>query len=143
ENREAIDIIFMPDESYDEPEFIISDKRIFDSIKRDKKFYIPIIPEPPQDNLYISKFIGKIALEALAKRVITAEGWQDDFVENDSLDETRNFVRYGKGYALWPYYIRKIYGENKISYDKKSDKLLETLNEYDFLFPDTPSISGE
>lgn len=119
-NKESIDIIFIPDESYDKTEIIISDKRIFDSIKSHNKIYVPIIPEPPRDNVYISKFIGKIALEALARRVLTAEGWQDDFVDNEGLDGLRYFVRYGKGYALWPYSVRRIYGENKITLTKKT-----------------------
>lgn len=141
-DKDFIEISFLPDES-DTFEIIIDDKKVFESIMNHKKIYVPIFPEPPQNDLYVSKFIGKIALEALAKRVSKAEGWQNDFVENDSLDELRNFVRYGKGYPIWTYYTRRIYGENKISYDRKLNKIVETMNEYDFLMPDAPIINGE
>jgi hypothetical protein len=52
-------------------------------------------------------------------------------------------VRYGKGYSIWPYHIRRIDSENQIEYDKESNKYFEKLNEYDFLIPDAPSIDGE
>lgn len=142
-NRETIEITFVPDDRYDKAEIVVSEKRIFDSIKSHNKIYVPIIPKPPRDNAHISKFIGKIALEALARRVFTAKGWQDDFVDNESLDDIRNFVRRGNGHAHWPYSVRRIYGENKICYDSEVDKWMETLNEYDFLIPDVPVIDGQ
>lgn len=140
--KDFVEIRFLPDKS-DTVEVIINDEKIFESIRSHRKLYVPIFPEPPRNDLYVSKFIGKIAIEALAKRVSIAEGWQDDFVENDGLDELRHFVRYGRGYPIWPYYIRRIYGESKISYDKDLNKLMETLNEYDFFMPDNPTINGE
>lgn len=139
--KEIIEISFLPDESKT-LEVIIKDEKILQSIKKHNKLYVPIFPEPPQNDLYVSKFIGKIALEALVKRVSTSEGWQDGFVENDGLDELRDFVRYGKNYPIWPYYIRRIYGENQISYDENLNKVVEKLNEYDFLIPDNPNING-
>ena len=141
-DKDIIDISFLLDES-DILKIKPNNKKIFESIKIHNKLYVPILPKPPLNDLSISKFIGKIALEALAKRVSKAQNWQDNFVENDGLDELRNFVRYGKGYPIWPYYIRRIYGENKISYDKDLNKIIETLNEYDFLIPDNPSINKE
>ena len=137
-----VEISFSPDNS-NTIEVVIQDEKILQSIKNNNEIYIPIYPEPPQDDLYVSKFIGKIALEALAKRVSSAEDWQNDFVENESLDELRDFVRYGKGYAIWPYHLRRIDSENQIKYDKKSNKFLEKLNEYDFFIPDNPLVEGE
>lgn len=141
-NKDIIEINFSQHES-NIIEVIYKDKKTLESLINHNKFYIPLIPEPPQDDLYVSKFIGKIALEALAKRVSKVEDWQNDFINNDSLDELRNFVRFGKGYPIWPYYIRRIDSENQIKYDKKSNKFLEKLNEYDFLIPDNSSIEGD
>lgn len=104
------------------------------------EIYIPLIPEPPKNDLLVSKFIGKIAIEAFAKRVSPAEGWQNDCVENEGLDELRKFVRYAKGYPIWPYHIRRIYDEIQISYDENQNKILEKLNEYDFLMTDNPIL---
>lgn len=123
-------------------EIIIENKKLFASIKEYNKLYIPILPDPPKDNLYISKLIGKIALEALAARVSILSGWQDDFVDNNSLDQLREFVRYGKGYKIWPYYTRRIYRETQINFGKKLETSYEILHEFDFLFPDKPILNS-
>lgn len=141
-NKDNIEISFSQDES-NTIEMIYKDKNALKTITNHNELYIPLIPEPPQNDLHISKFVGKIALEAFAKRVSSAEDWQDDFVDNSGLDELRDFVRYGKGYMIWPYHTRRIYDECQIKYDKKLNKILEKLNEYDFLLPDNPTISGE
>lgn len=140
---------FTKDKNIIEFSFSPSKSSIIDIVTKDEKIlnfnklYVPIIPEPPRDNLHVSKFIGKIAIEALANRVSTIKGWQDDFVDNEGLDELRNFVRYGKGYSIWPYLTRRIYGELQINYDKSTKKLIEKMNEYDFFIPDRPIIRSE
>jgi len=135
ENNDIIEINFSSNPN-NIIEVIYKDDKTLDSIINSKKLYVPIIPEPPRNNIYVSKFLGLIALEALAKRVCSIENWQDDFIHNNSLDELRNFVRYGKGYAIWPYHIRRIDSENQIEYCKESNTFSEKLNEYDFLIPD-------
>lgn len=124
-------------------EVIYNDDKTLDSIMNSKELYVPLIPEPPQNNIYVSKFLGLIALEAFAQRVSSIENWQEDFIENNSLDELRNFVRYGKSYAIWPYHVRRIDGENQVKFCKESNKFWEKLNEYDFLIPDISSFDNE
>ena len=124
-------------------EVIYNNDKTLNSILNSKELYVPLIPEPPQNNIYVSKFLGLIALEAFAQRVSSIENWQEDFIENNSLDELRNFVRYGKGYAIWPYHIRRIDSENQINYCKESNSFSEKLNEYDFLIPDISSFDNE
>lgn len=124
-------------------EVIYKDDKALQSILSSNEIYMPLIPEPPQNNVQISKFIGLIALEAFAQRVSVIEGWQDDFVDNSGLDELRNFVRYGKSYSIWPYHIRRIGRENQVSFCEKSNMFLEKLNEYDFLIPEISKVDGE
>lgn len=141
-NNDNIEISLLQDGS-NIIEVIYSDEKALEALMNHDEIYVPVIAEPPQNDMYISKFIGKIALESFAQRVSSAEGWQDDFVENSSLDELRNFVRYGKGYSIWPYSLRRISDENQLSYDKESNKIMEKMYEYDFLVPDNPTIYGE
>lgn len=141
-NKDNIEISFSQDGS-NTIEVIYEDEKALEALINHNELYIPLIPEPPHNDLNVSKFIGKIAIEALAKRVSSVEGWQDDFVEHDGLDELRKFVRYGKGYPIWPYHIRRIYDENQISYDRNLNKIIEKLNEYDFLITDNPTKKGE
>lgn len=124
-------------------EVVCKDDKTLHSILKSNELYVPIIPEPPLNDLYISKLIGKIAIEALAQRISNEENWQSEFVEHEVLDELRHYVRYGNGDAIWPYHVRRIYDECQIIYDKKSNRLLQKLNEYDFLIPDNPIIEGE
>lgn len=124
-------------------EVVSKDDKTLNSFLKSNEIYVPLILEPPLNDLNLSKFIGKIALEAFAQRVSNAENWQSDFVDHEVLDELRYFVRYGKGYKIWPYYTRKTQNEFQIKYEKKSKKILQKLNEYDFLIPDNPTIEGE
>jgi hypothetical protein len=124
-------------------EVVCKDDKTLDSLLKSNELYVPFITEPPLNDLYISKFIGKIAIEALAQRISNAVNWQSEFVEHEALDGLRHYVRYGKGNAIWPYHARRICDEYQIKYDKKSNKLLQKLNEYDFLIPDNPTIEGE
>lgn len=141
-NKEEVEITFSlnGDNTF---EVLYKDEKTLGTLLSHNKIYVPFISEPPKNDLLISKFIGKIAIEALAKRVSSIEGWQNDFIENESLDQLRDFVRYGKGYPIWPYHLRRIDSENQIKYDKKLNKFLEKLNEYDFLIPDNSSIEGD
>lgn len=141
-NKDSIEIIFSQDGT-NTIEVIYKDEKALEALINHDEIYIPLIPEPPKNDILISKFIGKIAIEALAIRVSPAENWQNDFVENEGLDELRKFVRYGEGYPIWPYHIRRIYDENQISYDENQNKILEKLNEYDFLMTDNPTLKGE
>lgn len=142
ENGESIEIGYSIDGN-NTFEVVCKDDKTYKSFINSKELYVPLIPEPPRNNVYLSKFLGLIALEALAQRVSSIKNWQEDFVENNSLDELRNFVRYGKGYAMWPYHIRRIDGENQVKFCKESNKFLEKLNEYDFLIPDVSSFDNE
>lgn len=141
-NKDNIEISFLQDGS-NTIEVIYEDEKALKTLINHSEIYIPLIPEPPQNDFHISKFVGKIALEAFAQRVSSAEDWQEDFVKHKGLDELRHFVRYGEGYTIWPYYVRRIYDEHQIKYDEKSGKVLEKLNEYDFLIPENPIIEGE
>lgn len=128
-------------------EVIIEEKGLYERIQKGEfnKFYIPLLEQPPSENIHISKFLGKIALEALAQRVSKVDNWQTDFIENESLDPLRNFVRFGKGYKYWPYLSRKIYNEDRIINNSINDKLppYQTMHEYDFLIPNNPIVIGE
>lgn len=142
ENKTEVEISFSQDRDKT-IEVVYKDEKTLEALLKNKEIYVPIISEPLKDDPIVSKFIGKIALEALASRVSLAEDWQNDFVENSALDELRYFVRFGKSYQVWPYHIRRIDSEFQVKYDSKADKFIEKLNEYDFLIPDNPTIEGE
>jgi len=69
--------------------------------------YVPS-GELPDSNV-VTRFIGKIGLEALASRVLTVEGWEIDIVDKPELNELRNHVRLGSPSTTWPMNYRRIY----------------------------------
>jgi hypothetical protein len=121
-------------------EINVDNEEIYKLIKEQKvdKLYIPIIKQPDNDNIYLSRFLGKVALEALAKRVSSVDNWNDDIIEHEGLDNLRNYVRYGIG-KFWEYKQRKVYEEydsfKDISNPEKPE-IYQTLHEYDFLYID-------
>jgi hypothetical protein len=117
----------------------IENKDIFNLIKEGKadKLVVPILPLPPIENVFVSRLLGKIALEALAQRVCKVEEWNKDFIEHKDLDDLRNYVRYGQG-KFWIYNVRRVYNETNIFKERKRDfdEEYQILHEYDFLYID-------
>lgn len=115
-------------------EAVIPSKRIFDLVNTGtvRRLYIPIYQNPEPNNSIVSRFICKVALEALAQRFSQAEGWNEEIVSNKSLNPIRDYARYGKGSKLWEYSCRKIYDENFPF--TEGDKKYQVLHEYDFIF---------
>ena len=118
----------------------VANKELFNLIKDQKidKLYIPILEEPENDNIFISRLLGKLALEALADKVSVVENWNNDFVEHQDLDDLRNYVRFGQG-KFWAYKQRKVYEEfdgfKDLSNPQKPE-IYQMLHEYDFLYID-------
>lgn len=122
-------------------EVSVENEEIFNlvSTQKIKELYIPMFPLPPNDSIFLSRFLGKLALEALADRVKIVDGWNKDFIEHEGLDDLRNYVRFGEG-NFWLYNVRRVYGENETFKEKKNNENLEKyqmLHEYDFLYIDS------
>lgn len=116
-------------------QILVEKNEIFEKILKGeyKSFKIPIHRRPPKKHVLLSRFIGKIALEALAQKIKHSQNWNNDFINDEGLDFLREYVRYGKG-KYWNYYVRKIYDEEETFINpKKTDKPYQILNEYDFI----------
>ncbi len=93
--------------------------------------FIPAATEPPQ-SYETSRFIAKIAMEALAERCINMPGWNKEIVEKRELDELRNYVRRGKPGLVWPIHKRRIYAANRL-FTSPGTPPYEVLHEWDIL----------
>jgi len=78
--------------------------------------YVPIYDFPERDNQIISRFLGKVGLEELSSKFlsISEEALNEALIDNTQFDLLRSFVRYGKPDNDWPYYLRRIYSEDKL-----------------------------
>ncbi|MEG3128627.1 HNH endonuclease [Pantoea cypripedii] len=80
-----------------------------------------------------SRFIAKVALEAIAQRLVSTDGGIDYIVSETQFDPIRNHARYGQP-KEWPYFSRRIY-------DASEDVEIhgpegQVMHEYDFLYTD-------
>lgn len=98
-------------------------------------FIIQMNDEPEKDDLIISRFLAKCALEFLATYT-KDDFWLDEIINKKELDQLRNYARYGSG-KFWKYSQRRIYDEE----DRFTDHIYhpepyEILHEIEFLYLD-------
>ncbi len=115
----------------------LEDEKLIDFIQGNNTFsiIIPVNERPPANNIYISKFLGKVGLEALAKIGEGIDGGLQEIVDKVELDAIRNYVRYGQG-KYWEYHCRPLYNENKLFEDGKENEAYQVLHEYKILYTD-------
>lgn len=65
----------------------------------------------PSQSSIVSRFLAKVALEALAARLKDNDGWLDYLIDDHQLDSIRNHARIGQP-KKWPCNIRRIYSAN-------------------------------
>lgn len=86
---------------------------------------------PPQNSI-TSRFIAKIAFEALSVRIQNDQAWLDYLIDDPQFDAIRNHVRLGTT-KNWPCSIRRIYKSSQCwDYDGSS----QIIHESDFLLPE-------
>jgi len=94
-----------------------------------------IIPTtgPKPDRTVFARFLGKVAVEAMAARLLeNAPEMVEEFVQDDQIDILRIYVRYGKQGLEWPYSERRIYAAN-FNFPTPDGSSYEVLYEFDFL----------
>ncbi|MCO6175863.1 HNH endonuclease [Flavobacterium sp. NRK F10] len=101
--------------------------------KRKGSFIIQMNDEPEKDDLIVSRFLAKCALEFLIT-YIKDDFWLDEIINKKELDLLRNYARYGSG-KFWKYNQRRIYKEE----DRFTDHInhpepYEILHEIEFLY---------
>jgi hypothetical protein len=84
------------------------------------------------DYRLMSRFLGKVGLEALACRVIQVPGWNDELVNKPELSELRSYVRFNVGVKSWPFAYRTLYPVNAVFCEGNSR--FEVLHEYQLLY---------
>ena len=91
---------------------------------------------PKPDRTVFSRFLGKVAVEAMAARLIkNAPETLDAFVQDEQVDCLRNHARYGNPRLEWPYSERRIYAAD-FCFPTENGDSYEVLHEFDFLHTD-------
>ena len=126
---------------------------VFASIEEDERKFIKslqisshgsfIVPNPKQssedDKYLVSRFLGKVALEVFAQRVLSVEGGLDEIINKPELNDLRNYVRRGNQSLVWPYHERRIYPESGY-FKSEEDEPYEILHEYTLLYTEVEEL---
>lgn len=81
----------------------------------------------------VSRFIAKMALEALAAKLSSFDNSLDTLVDDVQFDPIRDYARLGTT-KNWPCSIRRIYSINK-KWNIMDNQDVQVIHESDFLFP--------
>lgn len=82
------------------------------------------------DKKAMSRLLLKVGIEFMAQRVMKVSGWNEWLVNEEQLDDARNYVRRGSKYNYWPFHQRRIY---QTVFGDPSDVRSDILHEYDIL----------
>lgn len=94
---------------------------------------IPYVQQPEKSNKHIARFLGKVALESFAQRLLVNEEWLNLWINDSQFDLLRNYVRYNLDVNKWDYHVRQIYAEDeKFFYPDGS--YVDMVFESDFLY---------
>lgn len=99
-----------------------------------------LIPEPGiPDDAVVSRFLGKVGVEALALVSLEIPGGYDEVVGNPELDELRDYVRIGGPHKKWPFHVRRIYPEDKVFYEEGYGEC-EILHSFMLLYTESQEL---
>lgn len=129
---QVIKEIVWPPENINEIFNIKKTKLIFPAFTNDITF---------KNNTIISRFIAKVALEALADKLKSVENSLNDLIDDIQFDAIRNYARLGN-LKEWPCNIRRIYEYDK-SWIDKDNTLWQKIHESDFLIIKDDSSMSE
>jgi len=90
------------------------------------------IPRAPEKRL-MSRFLGKVAVEAMALRLLQSQGGLRELIEKKDLNPLRNHVRRGWPERVWHFHERMLYPADCTFYEP-GHGVYEVLNEWIFLY---------
>ncbi len=100
---------------------------------RARSVYIPLVDTI--DERLMSRFLAKVAVEILAERLMSVEGWEEPLIDDPQLDQLRRFARMGDKPASWPFLRRRIYGEDDVRTEANGG--YQVLHEFTLLYTET------
>lgn len=99
-----------------------------------------IIPEPPlTEEQIMSRFLGKVAMEALALTALEIPNGLDEITDKPELDDLRYYVRGSGILKNWPFHMRRIYPEDKLFYEEGYGEC-EILHSFKLLFTECQEL---
>lgn len=92
---------------------------------------VPVCTKP--EERIVSRFLCKVAIEALAESFLDIPGGIGEIVEKKELDPLRDYVRRGQPRQTWTYHERALYAIDHVFYESEYG-FYEVLHEWDFVY---------
>jgi len=92
---------------------------------------VPVATKP--EERLVSRFLCKVAIEALAARLLQVPGGIREILEKRELEPLRAYVRRGQTQQVWPYHERPLYASDHIFHESGYGSY-EVLHEWSFLY---------
>jgi hypothetical protein len=94
---------------------------------------VPALTGPDDKNKILSRFLAKVAIEGLLYKLLNIDGWIDEVMSKNELEDIIKYARYNECVEYWPYHQRRIYPEQtKFSHPQFSQEY-EILHEFNLL----------
>ncbi|MBX0292598.1 HNH endonuclease [Hymenobacter sp. HSC-4F20] len=101
------------------------------------RLIIPVLDGPASDNIVISRFLAKASIEALMLKVYPDADLMNEVLNKPDLEPIKQYARFGKITAYWPYHQRRLYSEtSRFNNAKLGVANYEILHEWRFLYTD-------
>lgn len=130
--EEGLTILIDPE---DVPRFLESTKT------KGGTMYILHPTKPEGVGSLLSRFLGKVAIEALAHRVLEMpKALEVDVIDNETLDPLRAYVRRGSLETTWPFLQRTIYPADAMFYDEEKNVHYDIPHEFTLLYTEKQEL---
>jgi hypothetical protein len=97
------------------------------------RMIVPTVGASPTTLLF-SRFLGKVAVEAMAAKLVENDpNLIDEFIDDAQVDQLRNYARYGTMGAAWPFSERTIYAPGFVFPADTENDAHEVLHEWIFM----------
>jgi hypothetical protein len=90
------------------------------------------------DRHLMSRFLGKVAIEGLASRLMRVEGWREEILGLEGLEQLRRYVRRGDAPPTWEFSQRRLYTADAVFTD--GTESFEVLHEFAFVHTQDHSL---
>lgn len=105
---------------------------------RSGRLLLPVSRPADVDRRLMSRFLLKVAMEALAFRTMEVRGWRKKLLDTEALDPLRRYVRVGDQPPTWDYSRRRLYAHDALFYSDPD--VYEVLHEFDFVYTDNKRL---
>lgn len=102
--------------------------------------FIPVFNSPGYQNPHVSKFLGKMGVEALAWYALWYKTPVEDNVNQSCFEDIKKYVRAGAKEQFWPYYERSLYDPRAGFQHSETGEYFKVTSSFTFIYTDTNQV---